>query len=82
MPNLDQILLQKLAGKRQRTKQSKDLAYVQDFTSKIVGFEPVKVSEAQAVKLAQKVQTGFEVRVPIIVTKNKDAKRLKKLLAQ
>lgn len=72
--------VRKKAGKK---RQKKDLAYVQDFTSKVVGFKPIEVSEREAVKLAQKVQTGFEIRAPIVVRKNnKDQRRLKKLLSQ
>lgn len=83
LPDFDLQFFEDVKKKAGRKKQKKDLAYVQDFTSKIVGFAPVRVSESQAMKLAMKTQTGFEIRAPIIVTKNnKDTRRLKKLLAQ
>lgn len=82
LPDFDLQFFEAVRKKAGRKKSTRDLAYVQDFTSKIVGFAPIEVSEAEAVKLAQKVQTGFEIRAPIIVRKNKDEKRLKKLLNQ
>lgn len=83
LPDFDLQFFEEVRKKARRKKQGKDLAYVQDFTSKVVGFKPIEVSEKEAVKLAQKVQTGFELRAPIVVRRNnKDEKRLKKLLSQ
>jgi hypothetical protein len=83
LPGFQLEFFEKVRKKADRKRSGKDLAYVQDFTSKVVGFKPIEVSEEEAVKLAQKVQTGFEIRQPIIVRRNnKDAKRLKKLLSQ
>lgn len=83
LPDFDLEFMEGIRKRARKKKQRKDLAYVQDFTSKVVGFKAIEVSEKQAQRMAQRTQTGFELRAPIIVRKNnKDSKRLKKLLAQ
>lgn len=85
IPDFDLEFFDAVKKKAGKKRQRKDLAYVQDFTSKVVGFQPVEVSEKQAMKLARQTQTGFEIRMPIVIkgsSQSKDARRLKKLLAQ
>lgn len=88
LPNDSQYFKQ-VRKKAQKKKSAKELFYVQDFTSKIVGFKPIEVTPKQAQALAQQTQTGFELRPPIIIkepklsnTNNKDARKLKRLLSQ
>lgn len=75
--------LNKVKKKIRQRRSKKELSYVQDFTSKILDTPSEIITEKQLASLVGKTQTGFESRPPVIVVKNnKDAKRLKKLLAQ
>lgn len=55
-----------LSGRRGRKKKLKDVlyskAYSPDFTSRIVGLEPVKLTKTNAEKLVKKAMTGLEIR--------------------
>jgi len=51
------------------------LTFAPTFTTKALGLKPLEVSQAQARKLVQKIQTGFEVRRGVIVKNDGGAKR-------
>jgi hypothetical protein len=44
------------------TSMAEDYAYLPDFTSRILGLEPEKVSVKNAQKKIKQLQTGFEIR--------------------
>lgn len=77
------FLVGKILKKLEERRSGKYLYYVEDFSSKILDLPAIKVKEGNVEALIRKVQTGFELRQPVIIQKNnKDRKRLNKLLAQ
>lgn len=85
LPDFDLQFFEEVKKKASRKKQKKELAYVQDFTSKIVDLPAMEVSQKQLAKLVRQTQTGFEIRAPVVLKgsrQSKDAKALRRLLAQ
>jgi hypothetical protein len=46
---------------------AEELGYTPSFTARAIGIEPIEVTMAQAEKLISGVQTGFELRAPVIL---------------
>lgn len=52
-----------MRARRAKTEEG----YTPSFTARALGIEPIEVTMAQAEKLISRVQTGFELRAPVIV---------------
>lgn len=70
------FLWEELEGKKKKKKKLKKKikevkGYVPSFTARIIGAEPMELSQAGALKLISQIQTGFELRKPVKIVKTK-----------
>lgn len=64
---INRILKSKKRKKGQKSVYRSE--YTQDFTSKILGLEPMKIKQKDIGKLINKIQTGFEIRRGVKIIK-------------